>query len=1480
MCAAAGGFPAATAASVDYTVDNVPNELTVDGDHVRLVSENNAFSLQTIRYESGALELYLYKATAFGSTTFPSTMLTVGSVTGNLAGTLLGGPESSLALSLGGTGTAVNLGERFSGVSVNLVSVGGVLQQYGGLDITLGGSTQHVAAGSWGETGNRDDAAGMRQTWLFHFDGSALSFEKAKRFADVVSETSTERLIRYYTADFGQGTRRQIEIASVSNDTATNALKTNGGATFGVNCRAAGGTLTLDSEHPTEGFSNVQKAVDARVDKTDGTTVWTEDREVVTLWLQGDNTIEAVAGGQASSLNVGTLQIRQGGSLTMNGTNLASDSILLAGSASDGATLTALNARVDTGLLQTVGASDSVIVIGGGLTADIADFQDAGTRIVLHIGEAAPMNGSALLTIGEATEATNNLLSAASGGSAVSVALDAASAASLVGAHIGLVSIGGTTQAYDRVTLTDRTLADGQWNSLDPGSRSGFGESVLLYQYEGGALHFDSTLRSIVNKTAQSYDAVNVFTGTVDPETIGSGIVSDVPLQAQVTDSRTVELAPDGSLTSVSDAVVTTNWQVERNTAIDSAGAAAGAIDVTALSVGTGTAGSGVALTIRNASLTVADNMNIGGGNTVAMGGSPLAVGGTLKLDGTLSLTIGSATPSPSTLVSAGAVSGAHASSLAGTSLGGDGIVSLALDTSNQGSNLLGKQVTLVSIGGTAQTYENLRLDDGTSIASGAPQSPGLYDLSYRAADGADVYLAYSFDGTTLTFGNSLSYVAPPDESTTETLPGGGSVVTETSVKTDKVRQDVQDGSFDAVMVDLPNAHDPSLPGTPVTVASNVAVEGNLHLEAATVSRIETVTTMNENGVVTDKQVNVHPVEASMTTLVVDDDVALKAADSADTCARVTVDQTIVHADQTLVLDNAELRTGLSLDVHAGGAIDARGEQTRIVIGGRTDLGGGLGEKTVSDIAGDIYLSQGAVLTAETVGGAAQQKPQIAVHDATIHLGVAKDDPDGEKTTGTIDGGACILAMENVSIHGTGTVRNVSMKNSSLTAGHSPGQLTLAYLEGHDMRLQVSILGANVQSGALNGDTTGETGAISQFVVGENVHIEGGLFSVVWQGSDAERARLTEGTAFQFFDFSGGTITGSLTVDESTLPELADSGLTWDFSQLMTTGIARIVGLQYADPSRMANTLVSAADVIAGFGNMLYGHAREGTPKNSNFWVSGLGDFSNLASRGGRTGYTYNGGGYAVGYNYVNACGSTLGIAFGQEFGRHEPKLGTSQYAPGRIDQDTLLFGLYGHGVLGKSRGRTIALDAYAAYGRVDNHSRKGSLASGESATAKWNDDVFAAGLMASCEYRVCTATVLRPFIALEFVHVSMDSFQEGDGSRSASYSDGKYANFSGSAGLQVYRPYELRNGMALTPSLSVAYVGDMVRHDGRVTATDRQGRSWRGRSVSPGRNGFQGTAALDWRISARWGMRAAYMIEARSGSLDQDVSLGVNYTF
>lgn len=1469
MCTMACTTPAA-AETIEYTYDSVlPADLVINGDHIRLSSYCNSFRFDSITLESGDIELHL----EYAFTGLPDTLLETGSVSGAMASSLLGGNDVFLSVSLVNVGTAINIGEKYRSASIGLVKVGDQLQQYGGIDVAIGSRVQRVQAGGWGETGSPDDTRSMRQTWLFHFDGSTLSFESAKRFADVVAESSTTRLTRYYTTDFGD---MHYEIKKTVNDSATGTLQTDGGLTIGTNCRAAAGSLRLDDAH-TSGFSNAQKAIDGLFNKTDNTTRWTADRDVVTLWLAGDNTVEAVDTAQKASLEVGALQIRQGGSLTMSQTDLAADSILLSGTSSAGASLIARSARVETGFLQTLGSgsSGSLVEIGCGLAAGVVDFQDAGTTLLLHVGAGTPAEG-VLFSAGEVTAGTEQLLSASGGGSAVRVRLDETAAASLTNAHLTLVSIGGVTQAYDSIMLENplrstSTLAQGQWGRLDaPGDP---GSSILLYRYEDGALRFDSTLRSVSGETATSYDAVSLRTGPVEASAIGTGIAADAELQATITDTRTVSLnAADGSITSVSDSVVRTDWTVDQATGVTATGAAPGAISVTSLDV-TNT------LRLGNVGLDVREGLTVGPDGTLHLGGQPVRVGDALNLNGKLSLSIGGETPSPSVLLSVGSVTGAHASSLTGTSLGGDEFVSLTLDTSAEGSHLLGKQVTLASIGGKDATFESLVIDDGSILATtSGKNTPGMVNLQYQAQDGAQVYLCYAFDGKTLLFGNALTYIRPdPEQTVVEKLPDGTVKTTEKSLQTDKLRQDVGTGAFDAVTIEQPNAADPTQPGTPIQVATQVQVDGSLHLEATTVSEITVQTTQNLLGQVIDTQTSVSPTKATMTALVIDNDLALSSLNEGSK-GTVQVDQTVVHAGQTLTLENTELRTGLSLDVGNGGVIDAKGADARIIIGGRKDLQGGLDQKAISDVSGEIYLSDGAELTVEHVGDAGV--PQVNLHDATIHLGVSKDNPDGEKTEGSINGQVAPLAMDNVAIRGTGTVRYVAMNGGSLTAGHSPGQLTLEYLEGHDTVLQVSLMGANVQSGKLNEDTTGPSGAISQFIVGQNVSIDGGVFSILWQGDDADTEKMTEGTSFRFFDLTGGRLEGSLTIDADSLPELANEGLTWDFSQLTTTGIARIVGLQFADPSRVANTLVSAGDVVAGFGNMLYGHAREVTRRGNNFWVSGLGDFSNLSSRGGRSGYTYNGGGYAAGYNWVSACGNSLGFAFGQEFGKHDPKLGTSHYTPGSIDQDTVMFGLYGHSVLNKGARHVVSLDAYAAYGRVENRSHRARIDSGDTSSARWNDDVFAVGLTASTDFRTGTATFLRPFIALEFVSTSMDSFRENDGERYADYTQGKYSNFSASAGLQVYRPFELQNGMILTPSLSAAYVGDLVRHDGRVNAADQKGTPLRGHSVSPGRNGFQGSAALDWRINERWGMRGAYTVETRSGAVDQDVNVSVNYAF
>lgn len=499
------------------------------------------------------------------------------------------------------------------------------------------------------------------------------------------------------------------------------------------------------------------------------------------------------------------------------------------------------------------------------------------------------------------------------------------------------------------------------------------------------------------------------------------------------------------------------------------------------------------------------------------------------------------------------------------------------------------------------------------------------------------------------------------------------------------------------------------------------------------------------------------------------------------------------------------------------------------------------------------------------------------------------------------------VTVNNGFIGGTGSINGIALTGTNtLKAGNSPGVLSLSDVttsSNGDNTWVVTAVTNTVESGTLNSNTDTQ---ISQFRIVDNVVLNGqNTFALNLETavSDATGATtysaatnsekeafaqsLTKGTSFRFFNLSDGSFSGSFTSYDfgGTLSALLNKGLIWDISDLTKTGEATVRSINEGDGTRVANTLVSSAQTLFAFADGARNHVYSNRTTGSNLWVSGLGNFQDVSTHNGRSGYKYNGGGYAIGMDHQIRKNSVIGLTFGQVFGNMKPKGSSYIFDRGKIDQDTTMIGLYGGTLInmcGFKQG--LQLDGYVAYGSSDNKSSRSSINSligSGTSTANWNEDVFAVGGRVGWVYQVCPAYNLRPFIGLDYTASRMDSFREsGINGVNYSYSAGHYQNLALSAGFAIDRTYTFSNGMALTPAVGIAYVGDVVRKDGKVTVSNPDGSSFTERSVSPGRNAIRANAMLTWKICNTWNANASYVFEYRSGATLHGVNAGISYSF
>ena len=666
-----------------------------------------------------------------------------------------------------------------------------------------------------------------------------------------------------------------------------------------------------------------------------------------------------------------------------------------------------------------------------------------------------------------------------------------------------------------------------------------------------------------------------------------------------------------------------------------------------------------------------------------------------------------------------------------------------------------------------------------------------------------------------------------------------------------------------------------------------------------------------------------------------DEGVAMNAEGSGDS-KTLTVQGTVTNADKvTIAQGGSSLNAnGATADVHAVVVTDNGVSTTEnYVVMEASEIGTITGATAVNpnqvDVTTDATIATnntpvvntGTLNVADdaelTLDGTQVNIDAVAPSDNMQRYLASKDiDPMNSTIEGSVvlRNNAAIVSADasrvtilNGSVSGTGTLSGVTLQGtSSLRAGSSPGVLTLNNVvtspDGDNTWTVTAITNAT-QFGTMNDDTATQ---ISQFKIDGNVQLNGanafvmdlqtantGTDPTTYEtATDAEAAEFTsnlsKGTAFRFFDLTDGSLTGNFTSYDmaGTQEALLARGLTWDLSSLTSTGEATVRSANEGDANRVANTLVSSSKTLFAFADGARNHVYSDRVTGSNFWVGGLGDFQDLSTHHGRNGYKYDGGGYAVGMDHKTGKNSVVGLAFGQMFGEMKPKDGTFLFDAGKIDQKMTMIGLYGGTLMNVCNIKQgVHLDGYLAYGSSDNESSRNIInpvmGYGGNSTANWDEDVFAVGGQASWVYQVCPAFNLRPFLGIDYTAARMSRFSEsGVTGLNNTYSKGRYQNLALSAGFGIDRTFTYRNGMALTPAASVAYVGDVVRQNGKVTVTNPDGSSFSEHSVAPGRNAIRANAALTWKICSTWAARAGYVFEYRSGATQHGVNASLSYSF
>lgn len=279
-------------------------------------------------------------------------------------------------------------------------------------------------------------------------------------------------------------------------------------------------------------------------------------------------------------------------------------------------------------------------------------------------------------------------------------------------------------------------------------------------------------------------------------------------------------------------------------------------------------------------------------------------------------------------------------------------------------------------------------------------------------------------------------------------------------------------------------------------------------------------------------------------------------------------------------------------------------------------------------------------------------------------------------------------------------------------------------------------------------------------------------------------------------------------------------------------------------------------------------------PKDSNYWASGLGDFSRHNSVGRKDGYDYNGGGYAIGAD-TRICPNLVGgLAFGNLFGTNKSRNYNAQ-----IKQESYAGMFYSAGYKELDSQNLLILQGQASYGYTENKLTT-AYNDGDSSRGNWVNNTFFLSLQGSWDHSLKDNWILSPFTGVEYSDASQGTFTE-TGDKARHFGQGHLRNLSLPVGISLSKLSRGTNGMIWFNNLSASYVPDVYRDNPEADAQRlSNGFQWTAAGVSPARNAIR----INWEtrllLNEKTSIFAGYSLEGRHHSFYQRVNAGVSTTF
>ena len=250
-------------------------------------------------------------------------------------------------------------------------------------------------------------------------------------------------------------------------------------------------------------------------------------------------------------------------------------------------------------------------------------------------------------------------------------------------------------------------------------------------------------------------------------------------------------------------------------------------------------------------------------------------------------------------------------------------------------------------------------------------------------------------------------------------------------------------------------------------------------------------------------------------------------------------------------------------------------------------------------------------------------------------------------------------------------------------------------------------------------------------------------------------------------------------------------------------------------------------------------------------WGSVYSSFSRNSSSGVFAGAEYSIVGGAIGVERQFACGSSIGAAFGYDWGKASP------FTTSRVDQESWHAALYGRAAEWKlGQKSSVALDWSAAVGSTTSeHMALGS---------DWTQENIQLDARATYTYALTERTALSAFVGAQYYAQNDDSTErvEADSLQNLRLMVGGGISHKLTEKTTLFGEAMLFN--------------DTMRHNPDVTLDDFE----YGTGANPGRLGGSVTAGAQYQLTPDWTLRGSYSYEGADNSNEHRVNVGAVYSF